>query len=249
MSRPRLLDLPKRLKYRWFVMVIATKGYKISGSERVLVTPDGPYTPRLQRSHSMSEQSTSVDAPRQIKTTNCLSCGIAIECQRRTKKWCSQRCYCRYRNGYPKDRVCLECGQTFQILTQQADANKKYCTYRCSKRANSRRQKAWVGSHPDASRRYRDNYVAKNPAVYRDRARQHRLEAIALLGGACCICGVVNTNWLHIDYIPTCRGSGGRHPRHLAFIRNNLDKFRLLCANHHYELTLTGKIEGTEITQ
>jgi hypothetical protein len=38
-------------------------------------------------------------------------------------------------------------------------------------------------------------------------------------------------------------------PRLLAYIRKNKDNFRLLCANHHYELTLTGMIEGTDITQ
>jgi len=40
-----------------------------------------------------------------------------------------------------------------------------------------------------------------------------------------------------------------RHPRHLGFVMANLDAFRLLCANHHYELTLTGAIAGTDITQ
>ena len=29
----------------------------------------------------------------------------------------------------------------------------------------------------------------------------------------------------------------------------SVEIFRILCANHHYELTLTGKIEGTDIVQ
>lgn len=34
-----------------------------------------------------------------------------------------------------------------------------------------------------------------------------------------------------------------------AFILNHLRDFRLLCANHHRELTITGKIEGSSIRQ
>lgn len=184
-----------------------------------------------------------------MKTINCLSCGVEIRCERRTKKWCSQKCYTRFRNGYPKNRMCLECGEGFQVLTQQADANKKYCSYRCSKNANSKRIKQWVGAHPEASKRYNKRRLEKNPGEWREKARRERRVAIALLGGACIVCGTNNPNWLHVDYVPTTRGQGGRHPRHLAYLRAHLQDFRLLCANHHYELTLTRRIEGTEITQ
>lgn len=179
----------------------------------------------------------------------CLSCGTDIECQRRTKKWCSQKCYVRYRNGYPKSRKCVDCGNEFQILTRGADANRKYCSERCSKRANSRRIKRWVGDHPDAMKIYNHSRKEKRPNESKETARQQRLEGIKLLGGACVVCGTQNINWLHIDYIPTTRGKNGRHPRHIAFIKNNIVDFRLLCANHHYELTITHKIEGTNITQ
>jgi hypothetical protein len=54
---------------------------------------------------------------------------------------------------------------------------------------------------------------------------------------------------LHVDYIPTMRGSKFRHPRHLRWVMDHIQDFRILCANHHYELTLTGQIEGTDITQ
>ncbi len=184
-----------------------------------------------------------------MPTTNCLCCGKEIECQRRTKKWCSPRCYARHRNGYPKSRKCLECGTEFQILTQQADANKKYCCYKCSKRANSRQVKEWIGAHPEAVVAYRKRRLEKNPGEWKEKARRERLEAIRILGGKCFVCEAINPNWLHVDYIPTMRGTGGRHPRHLAFVRRNLKDFRLLCANHHYELTQTGRIEGTDITQ
>lgn len=96
---------------------------------------------------------------------------------------------------------------------------------------------------------YRRTYLAKNPGLYREKARRERAESIRLLGGCCCVCGVTNPNWLHVDYVPTNKASPHRHPRHLAFIKRHLTDFRLLCANHHYELTLTGRIEGTDITQ
>lgn len=63
------------------------------------------------------------------------------------------------------------------------------------------------------------------------------------------MCGVDNPFWLHVDYIPTSRGEQYRHPRHFKYVSEHLDDFRILCANHHYELTLTGRIEGTDITQ
>lgn len=184
-----------------------------------------------------------------MKTTTCLSCKTEIEFQRITKKFCSRKCSCRHRNGYPRSRTCLECGSIFQVLTQQADANKKYCAERCSKRANNRIVKKWIGDHPDARKKYTKTRLEKFPGMWRDKARAERLESLRILGGACCVCGVKNPNWLHVDYVPTRRGKGGRHARHLAFVKRNLKDFRILCANHHYELTLTGKIKGTEITQ
>ena len=44
-------------------------------------------------------------------------------------------------------------------------------------------------------------------------------------------------------------GTGFRHPRHKKWVLDNIKDFRLLCANHHYELTLSGKIKGTNIKQ
>jgi hypothetical protein len=45
---------------------------------------------------------------------------------------------------------------------------------------------------------------------------------------------------------PTCLRQGVAT---LRFTLANLKLFRILCANHHYELTLTGKIVGTDIVQ
>ena len=179
----------------------------------------------------------------------CLNCGKESEAQRPTKKWCSHLCYARYQSGYPKTRKCLECGQEFQVVTRGDDANRKYCSYRCSKLANGKKIRAWNGDHPEAMKTYNRNRVAKEPGAYKRQAREHRLKILELLGGRCCVCGVTNTNWLHVDYIPTMRGTGGRHSRHLKFVRENSEDFRILCANHHYELTITGTIEGTSIVQ
>lgn len=97
--------------------------------------------------------------------------------------------------------------------------------------------------------KYNKARLIKNPGAWRDKHRRERLEAIRLLGGKCVVCGAINPNWLHVDYVPTTNGKPYRHPRHLKYIREHLEDFRLLCANHHYELTLTGQIQGTEITQ
>jgi hypothetical protein len=107
----------------------------------------------------------------------------------------------------------------------------------------------WNKDHPESMKGYNQSRKAKNPSVWAEKHRQERLAIINLLGGKCIVCGVNNPNWLHVDYKPTTRNETYRHPRHYRFISEHAEFFRLLCANHHYELTLTGKIEGTEITQ
>ncbi len=96
---------------------------------------------------------------------------------------------------------------------------------------------------------YNANRVAKDPDTWRSKSRSERERIIAMLGGACVVCGVTNPYWLHVDFIPTTRQSKYRHPRHYAWVSKNRELFRVLCANHHYELTLTGRIEGSDITQ
>jgi hypothetical protein len=129
------------------------------------------------------------------------------------------------------------------------DANRQHCSKQCSKNHNAKRIKSWQEANPDSMKLYNANRVAKNPGAWRDKHRTQREKIIGLLGGACAVCGVTNISWLHVDYVPTCRAEQYRHPRHLAYIQKNPEKFRILCANHHYELTLTGAIEGTDITQ
>lgn len=100
-------------------------------------------------------------------------------------------------------------------------------------------------------RQYNKNREAKNPTVWKDKVANERSKIIDALGGKCCVenCNVENKNWLHVDYIPTMIGTGFRHPRHFKWVMDNLSDFRLLCANHHYELTITGRIQGSTITQ
>jgi hypothetical protein len=98
-------------------------------------------------------------------------------------------------------------------------------------------------------KRYNANRVAKDPEVWKRTAAGRRVQMLEMLGGKCVVCGVSNPLWLHMDYISGSRGLKYRHPRHIAYVRQHLDEFRVLCANHHYELTLSGAIEGTAITQ
>jgi hypothetical protein len=134
-------------------------------------------------------------------------------------------------------------------VTGIGDANRRHCSKECAKNHNAKRVKAWQTEHPETLVKYRQNYLAKNPSHNRDRWNERRGRILKLLGGECVVCGVSNPYWLHVDFIPTGRNSQYRHPRHYKYVSENLDLFRVLCANHHYELTLTGAIEGTSITQ
>jgi hypothetical protein len=175
----------------------------------------------------------------------CVTCGKPLK--GRQERFCSDKCY-RRRKVTDKERACRECGKVFPIKGV-GDANRRYCSQDCSKKRYTKQLATWRFEHPEHMAVYNSNRLAKNPQAWTGKARKERLAAISLLGGKCVVCGVKNPNWLHIDYIPTTRGIPFRHPRHLRFVRDHLSDFRLLCANHHYELTLTGRIEGTDITQ
>jgi hypothetical protein len=183
-----------------------------------------------------------------MKTITCQHCGKIFESQRDTRKFCSRACANRSVWAGSKVRNCQHCGKEFPLLSA-GDANRKHCSQACAKSYNAKYIKTWVDEHPEAKKQYTANRTAKNPGVWKEQSRKERLAIITLLGGCCIVCGATNPNWLHVDYIQTTRGKPYRHPRHLKYIREHQNEFRLLCANHHYELTLTGKIEGTEITQ
>ncbi len=178
----------------------------------------------------------------------CEYCGCEVEAERKTKKFCSSVCAQRKARGWPKQRDCRHCGMGFEVR-DRSDANRQHCSRACAKNHNAHRVSTWQAEHPDAWRRYAETRKAKNPHLWREKWQKERLEIIDLLGGGCAVCGVSNPAWLHVDFIPTQRGEKFRHPRHAAFVRRNSSLFRLLCANHHYEITLTGRIEGSDIIQ
>lgn len=178
----------------------------------------------------------------------CGYCKTSFISKRPDKKWCSNRCSWRGKDGSPKTRRCGHCGTSFGVKTR-SDANRKYCARACSRAAQKQKQNAWAEAHPGHRGFYREGELARRPDIDRERSQSRRSSAIDALGGKCVVCGVTKTAWLEIDYIPTTRGLPFRHPKHAGFVLKNLKDFRLLCANHHRELTTTGRIDGTEITQ
>jgi endogenous inhibitor of DNA gyrase (YacG/DUF329 family) len=183
-----------------------------------------------------------------MKTIICLYCGERVEAKRpNRKKFCSNRCAQRFAKNLPSKRECKICGREFKIV--KGGQNRKYCSEKCSKKAYTKQTLAWHERNPNSMKKYNKKRKAKNPGVWREKYRRERAEAIKMLGGKCIVCGASNPNWLHIDYKPTTIDKPYRHPRHLKYIKEHIIEFRILCANHHYELTLTGKIEGTSITQ
>ena len=165
-----------------------------------------------------------------------------------TRRFCSTICAQRFARGWPKKRQCRHCGKEFEVR-ERADANRRHCSKECAKSHNAKRVKGWQAENPGAMKLYNATRLAKNPGAWQEKSRMERQRIIALLGGACVVCGVTNPHWLHVDFIPTTRDLRHRHPRHYAYVSKHLDLFRVLCANHHYELTLTGRIEGSDITQ
>jgi len=178
----------------------------------------------------------------------CQHCGTEFQSQRRTRKFCSRACSNRAAWVVTKTRQCRHCGQDFQVNGVR-DANRQHCSKECAKNHNAKKIRAWVAEHPEARKVYRSNQLAKDPEYERRRWQNRRGRIIDLLGGTCVVCGVSNPHWLHVDFIPTGRNSQFRHPRHYKYVSEHTELFRILCANHHYELTLTGQIEGSDITQ
>lgn len=158
-------------------------------------------------------------------------------------------------NGYKRsqptikdpNRICTICSETYCAVAPL----QKTCSKECRRIKDNKHQQVFKENHPDAMKKYNENRVAKNPNVWKKKTSETRLEIVNKLGSQCCVenCEVTNPYHLHVDYIPTMIGTGFRHPRHKRWMLDNIKDFRLLCANHHYELTITGKIEGSIITQ
>ena len=180
----------------------------------------------------------------------CLHCNNEVV-GRPDKKFCSTRCYQRHwydRPSFPYERKCKVCKRPFMV-SDRSDANRKYCSQNCSRKAYAKGIKVWHELHPGKMREYRNRSEKKNVVRWREKGRKERAEILQLLGGSCIVCRVSNSVWLHVDYIPTTRTERFRHSRTLKFVSAHRDLFRILCANHHYELTLTGQIAGTDIVQ
>lgn len=180
----------------------------------------------------------------------CVQCGGAVV-GRPDKKFCSSKCYQRHwydRPPFPYARNCRACLMPFTVASRD-DANRQYCSQACSKLAQRKGSKVWLRLHPEKQAEYTANRLSKNKDYWRDQGRSERKRILEMLGGKCIVCGVANPSWLHVDYVPTTRNERFRHSRAPKFVSANLNLFRILCANHHYELTLTGKIEGTDIVQ
>jgi len=178
----------------------------------------------------------------------CQHCGKEATAQRKTRRFCSVACANRSVWAGTKTRRCRECGKSFP-LQSAADANRQHCSKACSKKSVQKSTLAFYKRNPGYMDHIHKERVVKNPGMWRDKHRAERQAALELLGGKCLVCSVSNPNWVHVDYIPTTNGKPYRHPRHLKYIKDHASDFRLLCANHHYELTLTGMIAGTTITQ
>lgn len=178
----------------------------------------------------------------------CEHCGEPFQAKARRQRFCSTRCASRARYVIERVRECRHCGNEFPV-SSRADANRQHCSRACAKAHGAKRTKAWVEAHPEARSLYEHHRKEKSPKADLYRSRRRRADILELLGGACVVCGVTNPYWLHVDYVPTQRDIPHRHPRHFSYISQHVDEFRILCANHHYELTLTGRIEGTDITQ
>lgn len=183
-----------------------------------------------------------------MRTIECQHCGVVFQSQRKTRKFCSRTCSNRSAWKVTKTRQCRHCGQDFEVNGVR-DANRQHCSRQCAKNHNAKRVRTWQQENPEQMKLYRARQLEKTPTLWRDKWRSERHAVIDLLGGACVVCGVTNPYWIHVDYIATSKGSQYRHPRHYAYVCRHPDEFRLLCANHHYELTLTGSIEGSGITQ
>lgn len=144
------------------------------------------------------------------------------------------------------EKICVVCEEKFMGTIVQVT-----CSEKCRKIKNNRSIEKFHKNNPNMMKVYNKNRVNKNPDVWKEKWNSGREEIIIKLGGVCSVpeCNVTKHTWLHIDYIPTMIGSKYRHPRHKRWVLDNIKDFRLLCANHHYELTLTGEIEGTNIKQ
>lgn len=184
---------------------------------------------------------------RKVHAGNCLQCQASFV-GRPDKRYCSQRCGQAFMRNAPKVRECRRCKHPFDVKTR-ADANRQYCSRKCSRQAQKSTLSAWKIANPGHMKVYNKQRIKAHPGHYKVKWDKERGKIIEALGSRCIVCGVDNPFWLEVDFKTGTRGQPLRHPRHGAYILTHLDEFRLLCANHHRELSATGLIQGTDITQ
>lgn len=98
----------------------------------------------------------------------------------------------------------------------------------------SLKNKALKSETNKKSYRRRYKYIRK---WHKDYNNLHRLKLIKFLGGKCIKCNFSDYRALQVDHIngggvKELREFGSRHPRkYLAIIKENPDKYQLLCAN------------------
>lgn len=145
------------------------------------------------------------------------------------------------------NRICTICGSEYKAVAPL----QKTCSKECRAKKDKKHQEVFHSNNPGIMKSYNQTRREKDPDVWKRKYRRDRIEIFNALGGKCCVekCKTRNPLHFHFDYIPTMIGTGYRHPRHKAWVLEHLSDFRLICANHHYELTITGQIEGSPITQ
>src|SRR5574343_115887 len=121
-----------------------------------------------------SNQCRHLAAAERAKQRICQHCGKGFRSQRRDRKFCSRPCANRSKWAAEHTRDCKQCGSPF-VLRSATDANRRYCSKACEKKAITKKTKAWWEAHPEANAVYQGRYLAKNPSVWRDKGRRERL--------------------------------------------------------------------------
>jgi 5-methylcytosine-specific restriction endonuclease McrA len=104
--------------------------------------------------------------------------------------------------------------------------------------SNAERARAWNQAHPDRHAASERRFRARHPEVGREYKQGLRVQAIAVLGGACCKCGFTDIRALEIDHINNdgCldRKKRTRYSMWASIIKGaSVGEFQLLCANCH----------------
>ena len=86
-------------------------------------------------------------------------------------------------------------------------------------------------------RRFYERHKERMSQYWKTWRRKKTEEIIQKLGGRCKVCKESNIRYLQFHY-----KKGGKHPRYKAWILKHIKDFKLLCANHHNELTVYKEI-------